>query len=149
MVGCVPALRMRQVNPVTGRAEVRLHMTGGTRLITFAGHHVSVSGGPRVALNPSRMVTRVAVAARFPDLRGSVTREAAVLPGFHRRRGVLGFVPALRVGHLQAVTGIAELLFLMTRRTRRVRIGETDPVAPGPARVDMVRWPRNHRQRVA
>ena len=149
MVGLVPALRVWQVDTMACGAEVRLDVARGARLAAVAVDSTSMGGGPRFALNTARMVTRVAVAARFPDLCASVTRGAAVSFGFLERCGVLVFVPTLGVGHLKAVAGIAELLFLVTGRTGWVRIGETDTVAPGPAWVDVARWPGNHREGMA
>jgi hypothetical protein len=149
MVGFVPAFRVWQLDTVTRGTEIRLDVAGGARLSAFAVDDTSMGGGPGVALNTARMVTRVAVAARFPDLCGSVTRSAAVSFGFLERRCVPIFVPALGVGHLKAVAGIAELLLLVTGRAGWIRIGETDPVAPGPTWVDVARWPGNHREWMA
>ena len=146
MVGFVPALRMWQLHTMARSAEVRLDMTGGARLSAFGADDIGVGGGPRVALNAFGMVARVAVTPRLPSLNGPMTRDATVLSSFQERSDVLGFVPALGVGHLKTVACVAELLFLVAGRARWVRIGEADPVPSGPGRVRMARWPRNHRE---
>ena len=149
MIGFVPAFRMRQLHAMTRGAEVRLDMTGGARLAAFAADNVRMGGGPGVALNTIGMVARIAIAACFPDLCGPMARDAAVLSRFHKRPGVLGLVPALGMGHLQTVAGIAELLLLVARRTRGIRTREADTVPTGPIGFHVARWPGNHGQGVA
>jgi hypothetical protein len=149
MIGFVPALRMRQLHAMTRGAEVRLDMTGGASFAAFAGHDFGVGGGPGVALITFGMVACVAVAACFPNLRRPMARDAAVLSRFHKRPGVLGLVPALGMGHLQTVAGIAELFLLVARRARGIRIGKADTVPAGPIGLYVARRPGNHGEGVA
>ena len=149
MVGFVPALRMWQFDAMARGAEVRLDMACRARLAAFAGDDVGVGGGPGIALDTFGMVACVAVAASFADLRRPVTTNAAGFSGFLERTGVLVLVPTIRVGHLETVAGIAELLLLVAGRTRGIRIGQADAVSAGPIGFDMAWWPRNHGKRVA
>jgi hypothetical protein len=149
MVGFVPALRMWQLNAVTRCAEVRLDMTRRTRLATLAGDDVCVGGGPGIALNTFGVVTGVTVAACFPDLCGPVTIDTAGFSGFQERPRVLVLVPTIRVGHLDTVAGIAELLLLVARRARGIRIGEADTVPADPIGLHVARWSGNHGEGVA
>ena len=64
-----------------------------------------------------------------PDLCGPVTVDTAGFSGFQERPGVLVLVPAVGVGHLETVAGIAELLLLVAGRARGIRIGEADAVS--------------------
>jgi hypothetical protein len=149
MVGLVPALRMRQLHTMASCAEVRLDMACRARLATFAGDDVCVGGYPGIALDTFGMVTGVAVAACFPNLCGSMTRDAAVLSRFRKRPGVLCLVPAFGMGHLQTVAGIAELFLLVARRARGIRIGKADTVPAGPIGLYVARRPGNHGEGVA
>ena len=149
MVGFVPALRMWQFYAMARCAEVRLDMTCRARLSAFAGDDVCVGGDPGIALNTFGMVAGIAVAACFPDLFGPMTGDAAVLSRFHKRPGVLGLVPAFGMGHLQTVAGIAELLLLVARRARGIRIRKADTVPAGPIGLHVARRPGNHGEGVA
>jgi len=105
----VPSLGMRHLEAVTGGAELSLRVTRLTCALGSGIHDVWMSRKPRVVDIAVRVMARIAVGSGSGSDVGRVARVAAFIAHVDGSLN-MGVHEAVGVGHLQAVTGITELL---------------------------------------
>src|SRR5665811_1016032 len=123
----------------------RLCMTRETRRISVLDH-IRMGEEPGFIGVAAGVMTCVAVAAGFSCRLGLVAQHATIV--FDGCGRMVRFQPTFGVGHVQTMTRVAELLLFVTRRARGFCVEKGDAVRPSPIRVQMARWPGNHREGV-